>query len=79
MATSWRTNDQLEGPSLILGTLRDEIRVRLHLASMEARQKWQWLDVEGERLLHRAARISKKAIDELIGKLQELRRSLDSH
>jgi hypothetical protein len=79
MATNTTTDHPTDEPSLTLRTLRDEIRVRLHLASMEARERWERLDAEAEKLLHRTGHASKQVIDELVGRLQELRRSLDSH
>ena len=77
MSTTTPKNE-LENPFKMLRTLRDEIRVRIHLASMEARERWEKLDGDAENLAARAERASTNALDELIGKLKHLRDSLQS-
>jgi hypothetical protein len=70
--------NELENPLKILRTLRDELRVRIHLAGMEARTQWEKLDHDAEKLAARAERASTNALDDLIGKLKHLRDSLQS-
>jgi hypothetical protein len=70
---------ELENPLEILRTLRDEIRVRIHLAGMEARAQWDKLDQDADKLAQRAERASTQALDDLIGKLKQLRNALQSH
>jgi hypothetical protein len=72
-------NNELKNPLETLRTLRDEIRVRIHLAGMEARDQWEKLDRDAEHLAARTERASTNALDELIGQLKGLRDSLQSH
>jgi hypothetical protein len=73
------TSLEPENPLTALRTLRDEIRVRIHLAGMEARERWEKLDHDSEQLLTRAEKVSTRALDDLIGKLRVLSESLKSH
>jgi hypothetical protein len=73
------TKHELDKPLATLKTLRDEIKVRIHLAGMEARETWSQLDSEADKLARKAEQASRRALDEVIGKLQELRRSLEKH
>jgi hypothetical protein len=63
-----------------LTTLRDELRVKLHLAGMDAREKLSWLDdqivaleTSSEKTLTTTLRA---AVDASIKKLQALKASL---
>jgi hypothetical protein len=64
-----------------LQTLRDEVRVRLHLASMDA--KTEWRKIEDEHLLgvEKAASDVTEASRDLVGKaiskVEAFRRALD--
>ena len=62
-----------------LQTLRDEIRVRLHLASLDIKQEWDKLDpqvAELEKLSHEASDAVKEKAHALMEKLHALRSSL---
>jgi hypothetical protein len=62
-----------------LQTLRDEIRVRLHLAGMNARAEWDKLEprvLDVERAASQASVASKRAVVEAIDALKRLRQSL---
>ena len=63
-----------------LETMRDEIRVRLHLAGMEAKELWD-KDLEpqinhAEQLASEATEASKEALNDLATKLRAFK---DSH
>ena len=57
---------------------RDEIRLRLHLGSLDAKQQWDALDpqvAELEKLGHDASDAAKEKLHELVAKVGELRAS----
>jgi len=59
-----------------LSTLRDEIRVQLHLASMDAKDGWAKLEPEVEqanKMAEDATAISHKAIEDIIQKFRTFR------
>ncbi len=59
-----------------LQMLRDEIRVQMHLASMDARAKWNELEpriLEVEGLAHAAREDARDAVRDAVTKLRELR------
>ena len=50
------SNESHDGGELLsLTQLRDEIRVRVHLAQMDAKDKWQELETQLASLEHRVA------------------------
>lgn len=62
-----------------LRTLRDEVRVRLHLAGMEAKQEWNKLEphlLDVEQAAREASEASRRAVAEAIESLKKLRQSL---
>jgi hypothetical protein len=63
----------------VLKTLRDEIKVKLHLAGMDAKDQWAKLEPElfkVERAAENATDASKKLLDEALTRLKTLRDSL---
>jgi hypothetical protein len=65
-----------------LETLRDEIRVDLHLAGMEAKDKWKELEPkfrEAERLAEEASEASRRAMEEMVTHFRQFRESLRRH
>lgn len=64
----------------VLTTLRDEIRVKVHLASMDAKTQWDKLDEElvqaQEAASKAASAATKNALDEALKKLHKFRDSL---
>lgn len=48
-----------------LYTLRDEVRLRLHLCNQEAKEKWATLETELDRVHDNAARATKHSLAEL--------------
>jgi hypothetical protein len=62
-----------------LRTLRDEVRVRLHLAGMDARDEWNKLEphlFDVEQAAHEATEASRRAVAEAVERLKKLRQSL---
>lgn len=62
-----------------LQTMRDEIRVRIHLAGMDAKDAWNKLEpavYEAERLVEEVSEEARTAMNELVAKARELRASL---
>jgi hypothetical protein len=59
-----------------LATLRDEIRVDLHLAGMDARDGWARLEprvLEAERLVEDVSDISRHALNDVVERVREFR------
>jgi hypothetical protein len=52
--------------------LRDELRVQMHLAGMEAKDKWLALEERAEKLVRHAGRASRNAIAGLRRDFEEL-------
>jgi hypothetical protein len=63
----------------LLRTLRDEVRVQLHLGGLEAKRRWDQLEPRLE-LVEKAAKdvteASRTAVSEAVKSLKELRDSL---
>jgi len=63
----------------LLKTLRDEVKVKLHLAGMDVKDQWAKLEPElskVERAADQATESSKKLMDEALNRLKALRDSL---
>ena len=63
----------------LLKTLRDEVKVKLHLAGMDAKDQWAKLEPElakVERAADQATESSKKLLDETLKRLKAIRDSL---
>jgi len=79
MANDLDLKAELQKGAELLKTLRDEIKVKLHLGGMEAKDQWAKLEPElwkVERAAQQATESSKRLMDELIQKLKSLRDSL---
>jgi hypothetical protein len=59
-----------------LRTLRDEIRVQIHLGGMEARQKWDVLEREFQHVQAAAKHVTEASLQALTGAFLELKASL---
>jgi hypothetical protein len=62
-----------------LRTLRDEVRVRLHLAGMEVKEEWNKLEphlLDVEQAAREASEASRRAVAEAVESLKKLRQSL---
>ena len=65
-----------------LKTLSDEIRVDLHLAGMDAKDKWKELEPrfrDAEKLAEEVSEVSRKAMDEMVERFRHFRESLRRH
>ncbi|MGK3959729.1 hypothetical protein [Sorangium sp. So ce1151] len=64
-----------------LQTLRDEIRVRLHLAGMEAKDAWGKLEptlLDAEKLAEDVSETSRNALRDILEKVKAFHSSLPS-
>lgn len=63
-----------------LKSMRDELRLKLHLASMDAKDKYAKLDEEAEKLMKQLEegfeKTTKAVVDEMTTRLSELRDDL---
>lgn len=63
-----------------MSTLKDEIRVQLHLASLDAKREWdEKLEpkvVEVEAIAKHATEASKAAVEELVSRLERFAKQL---
>ncbi len=78
MATVDTKND-FELARAQLRTLRDEIRVHLHLGSMDLKDAWKKLEPrldEAERVVGEVSEASRKATQDLVKRASELRDAL---
>ena len=83
--TTNQLKDELKKGLSQLQTLRDEVRVRLHLASMDIKSQWdklepQLLDVEKEveAKAEKASEATKTMVSDAVKRLQKFRESLQS-
>ena len=79
MANQLDMKQELEKGVAVLRTLRDEIKVKLHLAGMDAKDQWAKLEPElfkVERAAENATDTSKKLLDEALTSLKALKDSL---
>jgi hypothetical protein len=79
MANQLDMKQELEKGVAVLRTLRDEIKVKLHLAGMDAKDQWAKLEPElfkVERAAENATDTSKKLLDEALTRLKALKDSL---
>jgi len=65
-----------------LKTLRDEIRVDIHLASMDAKDKCMEMEPvvrDAEKLADEVTDVSRRAMEELVEKFRRFRESVRQH
>jgi hypothetical protein len=78
--TTQDLKSELERSAGLLRTLRDEVRVQLHLGGMEIKAEWNRLEPRLEDVLQRAARdasdATRTAVDEMTAAVRKLRESL---
>ena len=63
----------------LLKRLRDEIRVEIHLAGMEAKDQWKKLEerfADAERVLRDAKEASKQKLDDVVEAFKNFRETL---
>lgn len=60
----------------LLQTLRDELRVKLHLATMDAKDEWSKIEDELEQVERKAEKVSEasyEAVKQMLAKLRGFR------
>jgi hypothetical protein len=70
---------ELKKSVTLLQTLRDEVRVKLHLAGLEAKEGWKKLEPRldaVEQAAHNASEASRAAVTEAVKVLKDFRDSL---
>jgi hypothetical protein len=67
---------ELEKSAALLRTLRDEVRVQMHLSGMEARDAWHELEPSLEAALERAAKDVSDGSHAALAELTEAHRKL---
>ena len=60
----------------LLKTMRDEIKVKLHLAGQEAKDRWQKIEPEIEKAGNEVAKTSKATVEELVTRVKEFKKDL---
>jgi DNA-binding transcriptional regulator GbsR (MarR family) len=66
----------------LMRTLRDEVRVKLHLAGMDAKDEWRKLEPrldEVERAAAAATEATKVAVTDAVKAVSKLREKISSH
>jgi hypothetical protein len=77
--TTTDLKDELKKGLEHLQTLRDEVRVRLHLAGLEVKDEWNKLEphlFEVEQAAKEVSESSRRAVSEAVVRLKKLRESL---
>jgi hypothetical protein len=77
--TTTDLKDELKKGLDHLQTLRDEVRVRLHLAGLEVKDEWNKLEphlFEVEQAAKEVSEASHRAVSEAVARLKKLRESL---
>ena len=79
-ATSKHMRTEMEANLEQLRTLRDDVRVKLHLAKMDAKDRWRELEPRVTAVLDQAARstsaVSRQVVTDAIHALEKLRDSI---
>ncbi len=78
--TTIELKKELKKSLALLQTLRDEVRVKLHLAGMDAKGQWKKLEPRLKEVEHAAEEIteaSRTAVVDAVKKLKKFRDSLN--
>ncbi len=67
---------EIDRDRTLLRTLRDELRVKLHLMGMDARNAFARLEKEGDRLAHDVSEATHRVLTQLTEEAKELQRSI---
>lgn len=76
--TTDKLKDEVRETLDTLTTLRDEIRVQVHLAGMDAKQRWDELEQDVERVQRAAMDASEKSLHALRDTLLEFQQTLQA-
>lgn len=78
--TSKQVRTEMEANVEQLRTLRDDVRLKLHLAKMDAKDRWRDLEPRVTAVLDQAARstsaVSRQVVTDAIHALEKLRDSI---
>ncbi len=77
--TTTELKKEIEKSLGLMRTLRDEVRVKLHLAGMEAKDEWSRMEpqlAEVERAARDFTEATKTAVNEAVKRLSKLRSSI---
>ena len=77
--TTTELKNELKTSIELLRALRDEVRVQLHLAGMDAKDQWKKLEPHLENVERAAAEVSdasREAVTDAVKRLEKLRASL---
>ncbi len=77
--TTTELKNEIQKSLQLMLTLRDEVRVKLHLAGMDAKDEWRKLEPkleEVERAASEATEATRTAIADAVRRLSKLRSSL---
>lgn len=77
-ATTTELEKDLKKGLALLKTMRDEVRVKLHLASMDAKDQWQKLEPHLANIEQTAEDITETSRAAVIGAVNSLRKFRDS-
>lgn len=79
-ATTTELKNEIKKSVALVGTLRDEIRLKVHLAGMDAKDQWQKLEPMVESELEHAGNditeATRGALSDVVKRLEKLRDSL---
>lgn len=59
--------------------LRDEVRLKIHLAGMDLKQEWEKFEPQLDRVINSAAQVSNEAVAEVKRRLNEFRKRLTAN
>ena len=77
--TTTELKNEIEKGLSQLQTLRDEIRVKLHLGGMDVKDEWNKIEpyvLDAEKKASEVSEATKTAVQDAVGKLKKLRSSL---
>ena len=80
--TQAEMQSQMEKNLAKLRTLRDSIRMEIHLASMDAKKRWEELEPkfeDAEQFAKNVSELSRKSLAELVKTYESFRKSLKRH
>lgn len=72
-----KTRTELQHVVRELETVRDQVRLKLHLGGMEAKERYAKIDDEIFELEQRAERATESTADEVLHRLRQVRDRLD--
>jgi hypothetical protein len=73
-----KTNRDVSTLKQDVRALRDELKVQVHLAGMQAKQEWAKLQPEVDHVIANTAVVSREVLDDFKKRLVELRRRIKS-